>query len=415
MKKINFCFFVYTLAAILLLNVVFIKTTQGTVPSTNSHNCATDLEVNIPPIANNDTFRVLTGCGGNLSFTANILANDIDPNGDEIAILLNIRPKAEFFQNVEFFRINNTSGELYISFKKAWSDSIKFRYYIVEKTENEYRDLGEVVIYIQADNDCDSIEDWKDIDDDNDGILDVDEGDTQLDSDNDGVPDSYDIDSDNDGITDNQEWQQEGYFIFPQGKDLNTNGWDDAYDISMGGVYYSPEDTNNNGIPDYLDSDTDNDGINDIIEGADINNDGICDIISLGCDNDKNGMDDAFDIIASCVNGKNVSSSSSSLQDSNNNGIRDWREPFENKDVNDSDILIFPNPASDKFSVSTMLKGAHSNLNFSLFSMNGTLIYENSFSIFENSFDVSGLENGVYIAKIQSELFSVSKPVVVKH
>ncbi|WP_317044711.1 SdrD B-like domain-containing protein, partial [Nonlabens xylanidelens] len=55
------------------------------------------------------------------------------------------------------------------------------------------------------DNDMDGIPDVDDIDDDNDGILDVLEG--SGDSDNDGIPDWFDQDSDNDGIPDNVESQ----------------------------------------------------------------------------------------------------------------------------------------------------------------------------------------------------------------
>ena len=52
---------------------------------------------------------------------------------------------------------------------------------------------------VGSDVDGDGVNNNNDLDDDNDGILDVDEtGDT----DNDGIPDQYDLDSDNDGIYD---------------------------------------------------------------------------------------------------------------------------------------------------------------------------------------------------------------------
>ena len=59
-----------------------------------------------------------------------------------------------------------------------------------------------VEVIILGDNDGDAIADGVDLDDDNDGIPDVDEGGDVLDTDGDGVPNRFDLDSDNDGIFD---------------------------------------------------------------------------------------------------------------------------------------------------------------------------------------------------------------------
>ena len=61
---------------------------------------------------------------------------------------------------------------------------------------------GEAVTALTADgdSDCDGVPDSTDIDDDNDGILDTEEGD--LDTDQDGIPNSLDLDSDGDGCPD---------------------------------------------------------------------------------------------------------------------------------------------------------------------------------------------------------------------
>ena len=61
---------------------------------------------------------------------------------------------------------------------------------------------GGCIVTCALDNDGDLICDEDDIDDDNDGILDVDEGCCNLDTDNDGIPDYFDLDSDNDGCAD---------------------------------------------------------------------------------------------------------------------------------------------------------------------------------------------------------------------
>ena len=55
------------------------------------------------------------------------------------------------------------------------------------------------------DTDNDGITNDLDLDDDNDGILDTDEGDGATDTDSDGTPDSLDLDSDDDGCFDSIE------------------------------------------------------------------------------------------------------------------------------------------------------------------------------------------------------------------
>ena len=144
------------------------------------------------------------------------------------------------------------------------------------------------------DNDMDGIPDIDDIDDDNDGILDVLEG--GGDSDNDGIPDWFDQDSDNDGIPDNVEAQTTGGYIAPSGVDSDGNGLDDAYEVTPGsGEGIDPLDFDGDGVPDYLDEDSDNDGVPDSTEGFDFDNDGEPDVLPSGVDVDMDGLDDAFD------------------------------------------------------------------------------------------------------------------------
>jgi type IV pilus assembly protein PilY1 len=62
------------------------------------------------------------------------------------------------------------------------------------------------VLFLSADNDQDGIPDNIDTDDDNDGVLDINETvNVNQDTDGDGIPDSTDTDDDNDGIPDDQE------------------------------------------------------------------------------------------------------------------------------------------------------------------------------------------------------------------
>lgn len=84
-----------------------------------------------------------------------------------------------------------------------------------------------------------------DVDNDNDGIPDANEGDVKLDTDSDGIPDYLDADA-------------------PGFVDVNNDGVNDAFDGDL------------DGIPNAYDLDSDNDGIPDVIEngGVDANNDG---------------------------------------------------------------------------------------------------------------------------------------------
>lgn len=129
----------------------------------------------------------------------------------------------------------------------------------------------------KADTDKDGIFNNKDIDDDNDGILDIIENPelgsrsnlSPKDSDHDGLPDYLDTDSDNDGIPDNFEAQGTYSYLQPQGRDIDGNGLDDLYEkIPGSGEGLMPVDFDKDGTPDYLDSDSDNNGFQDKEEAA---------------------------------------------------------------------------------------------------------------------------------------------------
>ncbi|WP_424004096.1 gliding motility-associated C-terminal domain-containing protein [Maribacter sp. IgM3_T14_3] len=156
----------------------------------------------------------------------------------------------------------------------------------------------------RIDTDGDGVPDETDLDDDNDGILDTDEdpnvdGDNNpltdaQDSDNDGFPDTIDIDSDNDGIPDNVEAQTTDGYILPSGNDSDNDGIDDAYDFGSG-TGITPEDTDNDTIPDYLDEDSDGDSVSDNNEGNDFDFNGVPDQTFTGTDTDGDGLDDGYE------------------------------------------------------------------------------------------------------------------------
>ena len=116
---------------------------------------------------------------------------------------------------------------------------------------------------------------------------------TPVNSDTDSLENFVDIDSDNDGIPDNVELQRTSSYVAPSGiataiTDVNSNGVDDNYEIG-GTIGITPVDTELDGIPDYVDADTDNDGILDIEENGDTDN------ALAGTDIDRDGLDDNFD------------------------------------------------------------------------------------------------------------------------
>ncbi|WP_157486483.1 T9SS type B sorting domain-containing protein [Maribacter forsetii] len=162
--------------------------------------------------------------------------------------------------------------------------------------------------------DGDSVPNHLDIDSDNDGITDTTEA-GGLDVNGDGVVDGFDdtittdgwddatatsplpipntdgagganyldIDADDDGIPDNVEAQTTSGYIAPDETEA-TNGLDSNYPVGL-----TPEDTDNDLTPDYLDADSDNDGINDVFEA------GQGTIVDPLADADNDGLNDAFD------------------------------------------------------------------------------------------------------------------------
>lgn len=159
-----------------------------------------------------------------------------------------------------------------------------------------------------VDSDGDGVPNYRDGDSDNDGVSDsVEVGadvNNPVDSDGDGVPDYRDLDSDNDGIPD----------LWENGKkalDVNLDGRiDTATDADGDGVLAAVDtddtmskvvtsnvtliNSDNDTKPNYIDTDSDEDGVADILEigGTDANSDGRVDGFT---DANGNGLHDAFD------------------------------------------------------------------------------------------------------------------------
>jgi aspartate 1-decarboxylase len=158
---------------------------------------------------------------------------------------------------------------------------------------------------------------------------------TYVDSDGDGVANIFDLDDENDGIPDIEE---AGYKAYSNGSskmdsgtwvDANGNGILDAIDAQIAGGTYLIPDTDGDGVPNYLDLDSDNDSFFDIDEGGlsngdgDINDDGKGDLV----DTDKDGILDLNDNLVGFG-----TTAKSYAQDTDNNGTPDYLQLDSNND-----------------------------------------------------------------------------------
>lgn len=187
---------------------------------------------------------------------------------------------------------------------------------------------GEDNVVSANDADGDRIVDTVDVDDDNDGILDVIEiagNGLDVDTDGDGVPDRLDLDSDNDGVLD---WHESGAVFsidfsglrVVSGRilgEVGENGLHDALETSVdsGELRYSLSniDAPADDLPDVIDLDSDNDGLPDMIEAgidASFDNDGDARIDisagSVGIDGIADRLQTTNDTSCCDVNGDGV-------------------------------------------------------------------------------------------------------------
>jgi hypothetical protein len=197
------------------------------------------------------------------------------------------------------------------------------------------------------DSDKDGVPDYRDLDSDNDGLLDEDEIlDVDTDKNANGVPDSFDavvtkgVDNDGDGIDDRFDADVPGQ---PRGVDKNNDGIRDNAPV---------RDSDGDGLPDYVDLDSDNDAVPDLYEvggsqydsngdgradGTDADGDGLLDVFDPSSDNealvakdaDEDGVPDTLDL------------------DSDNDGLPDITEDAIGVPDPDSDGLIGTVPFKD--------------------------------------------------------------------
>ncbi|WP_166387803.1 T9SS type A sorting domain-containing protein [Polaribacter sp. 11A2H] len=238
------------------------------------------------------------------------------------------------------------------------------------------------------DTDGDGIPDAKDLDSDNDGVPDVVEA-GGTDANGDGIADNF-LDTDGDGFNDYVDGDVNGTInknkalILTGSTDANNDGKPDAYITG---------DTDNDGIPNYLDLDSDNDGIPDLVEagGVDEDGNGLVDTINadgtLKNDIDNDGFDDAVD---GNVNGTNNSAKALIVTgaDTNNNGKPN---SYPNGDTDQDGILDMLDLDADNDGIPDLIEaggvdedgnGLVDNIN-----SNGTLINDTDNDGFDDAVD----------------------------
>jgi len=186
--------------------------------------------------------------------------------------------------------------------------------------------------------DGDSQPDYRDLDSDDDGLLDEFEG--EGDPDGDDVPNYRDLDSDDDGIVDLAEGDTGCIDTTPQdgvcdGPDADGDGVADDADRD------APPDTDGDGAPDVTDLDSDDDGAPDVVEGGsgcadeapadavcdgpDGDGDGIVDdvVVATPPDSDGDGVPDYRDLDSDDDGILDVVEVASGCDDADENGVCD--------------------------------------------------------------------------------------------
>ena len=207
---------------------------------------------------------------------------------------------------------------------------------------------GRVGLGIPSDADMDGIPDTNDPDDPANVIGGF--GFNQ-DRDGDGVQNYLDLDIDNDGIVDNIEGQATFTYQAPSGVDANMNGLDDQYDVSVGGSAIGFINSDGGSSPDYADTNSDADGAaadpfdleENGVPGTTPATDGTLDISGGFNDADGDGLADVFDNIAGFGTANNANNNQGPFDFPGPPGQeRDWRSAGDNDgdgvaDVDDLD------------------------------------------------------------------------------
>jgi len=228
----------------------------------------------------------------NLSTSIDVLDGDLDANNDIDTTTLDLNPTEPGVQTT--FVLPDTGVFNVINDEVVFTPETGFYGiasvdYTITDAKGNVSNVATASVDILIDTDGDGVANINDLDDDNDGISDIVEG--NVDTDGDSYPDHLDLDSDNDGLTDAYEAKHpdlDGDGIIDGFTDTNGDGQDDT----AASLPQSVPDTDADGKADYIDIDSDNDGLTDTHEaqGADSDGNGILDNF---IDLDNDGRDDS--------------------------------------------------------------------------------------------------------------------------
>ena len=342
------------------------------------------------PIANDD----VVSTAEQTIVSINVLANDSDPDGDEISVTSIDSVPANGMA------IINADGEISYTPNAGFIGADSFTYTITDANGDSASATVTVNVTMLPDFDMDGVPDDIDIDDDNDGILDSEEGTDDFDGD--GIPNFQDLDADGDGILDFEEsglnedaqaaLDTNGDGQIDPDNDFGANGLADGVetapesgqpDYTGDGNADLPIDHDQDGNPDFLDLDSDNDSIPDVIEAGlldedqdgfadpgqdptisppDTDGDGVKDVHDLDDDND--GLTDASeagsldadgdgvvdDFMDADADGYNDASAAdpAPLPDTDGDGVPDYLDPDSDNDgISDTTEAGLPDADGD--------------------------------------------------------------------
>lgn len=346
--------------------------------------------LNNGPVANDDSVTTTEQA----EVVINVLANDSDPDGDELTVTsIDSGP-------ANGTAVINADGSISYTPNAGFIGTDTFDYTITDSNGDTATATVTITVTMLADFDMDGIPDDVDVDDDNDGILDTEEG--SGDFDGDGIPNYQDLDADGDGILDFEESglnedQQAALDTNGDGQidadnDFGTNGLADDIetapdsgqpDYSGDGNADLPIDHDQDGNPDFLDLDSDNDSIPDVIEAGlldedqdgfadagqdptisppDSDGDGVKDVHDLDDDND--GLTDATEAGSLDVDGDGIvddfmdadgdgyndatAADPAPLPDTDGDGVPDYLDPDSDNDgISDTTEAGLPDADND--------------------------------------------------------------------
>lgn len=304
------------------------------------------LPVDAVPCAVDDSFTVLeNSLSTDPDNTLGVLTNDTDLENDLDPSSLNNSGLLQPSNGT----VSIVAGVLTYQPDTDYVGTDSFEYQICDSSNPALCDIALVIVQVSADTDGEGVSDNTDLDDDNDGIPDMDEfggvnpnadhdsdgtanyrdGDfctlngfgicSAWDNDGDGISNHLDLDSDNDGIYDAEEAGHGlGYTAGAISGPYGANGLADTIETvaESGIINYAIRNTDGTDLPDYLDSDSDNDGCVDANEAY----------ASANADSDSNGYYGSGSPPAVNGDGTVAAASYALPADQDSNSTYDYRE-----------------------------------------------------------------------------------------